>query len=138
MSMGCATPPRWIRYFSRYNASARHSVAARAKNLDVGLAGLFVCATGGRRKEAYMANPCRAMLDREQSMASFLNALHVVYSKWMCSQMLYTAAGSVSAVSVCVCVCVFLHTWMHSDVKEEIRTRSSMLSSEISFTTPRA
>lgn len=47
MSVGCETPPRWTRYFSRYTASTRHSVAARAKNLCGGVSGED--GGGGRR-----------------------------------------------------------------------------------------
>lgn len=54
------------------------------------------------------------------------------------------STASVSAVCACVCVAssaaaaAGVHTWMHSGVNEEIRVRSSMLRSEISFTIPRA
>lgn len=93
----------------------------------------------GRRGAAYKANPCRAILDLEQSSASFLKAFQVLYSMCMCSPMLYSQCQC----GVCVCgassaAAAGVHTWMHSGVNEEVRTRSSTLRSEISLTASRA
>lgn len=89
-----------------------------------------------------MANPCRAILEREQSDASFLNAYHVVYSRWICSQMLWVLYRHCGAF-FCAVACPERRgegtlTWMQSGENEEMRTRSSMLRFETSLTTLRA
>lgn len=68
MSVGLQRPPRWMRYFSSQNASARHSAAERSHRLR----GLMSTYLDVQQARTYSAKPCSAIFAREQSPASFL------------------------------------------------------------------